>query len=342
MNRPTDELVQRLLAAAAAGAEDRAAPLIDEARAEAEAEVKELLKTALKAVLLRRAVDHLEAGQRQAPAAAPIESSPPGPSDSTACYVYAITRSDWGYPPADLRGLDGRAPLRVVRYDDLQAIAGYVSLDEFGPGAIDERLKDLAWVEQKVRGHDAVVKLLSAAGTVIPCRFCTILPAEEDARAALARHHDAIHQTLNAIDGKREWGVKLVADTRSTTAAASPEEPEPTGDAGRAYLMQKKRRGRQREDVVRAAEAAAETCHRELSLLAADAALLPTRDRGGSRAWHLALNTAYLVPDADAESFQARVEALAQQYRPQGLRIDLTGPWPPYNFVALDLSEAVT
>jgi gas vesicle protein GvpL/GvpF len=94
--------------------------------------------------------------------------------------------------------------------------------------------------------------------------------------------------------------------------------------------------------VLRAAQEAAEACHLELSSLAADSALLPTRDRGASRGWHLALNAAYLVPDADTEAFHARVDALARQYRPQGLRIDLTGPWPPYNFAALDLSETAT
>src|SRR5207237_10075377 len=101
--------------------------------------------------------------------------------------VYALTNTAWGKPSADLRGLDGRAPLRVVRHDDLQAITGDVSLDEFGPGVIDERLKDLSWVEQKVRGHDAVVTSLSAAGTVIPCRFCPILPARTQPLAALRR-----------------------------------------------------------------------------------------------------------------------------------------------------------
>jgi hypothetical protein len=354
MDRPTDELIQRMLAAAAGTSSDRADALIDQARAEAEAEVKELVKSAMKAVLLRRAVDRLEG--RQPPAAArPVEEAPApvpaaplaeAPLDETpvtetpapaGCYVYGITRASSPLPPG-LRALDGRSPLRAVVYEDLRAVTSAVSLQEFGPASLDERLKDLQWVEEKVRGHDNVLKALVGAGTVIPCRFCTILAGEGDARAVLARGHDAIAKTLESLDGKLEWGVKVLADTRGAPpAAAEPEGDQPTG---RSYLMQKKRHGRQREDVVRAANDAAEACHRELSALAAGATVLPTRDRGGARGWHLALNAAYLVPDTDTETFHARVASLSTRHRPQGVRIDLTGPWPPYNFAALDLSEA--
>jgi hypothetical protein len=349
MDRPTDELVQRLLAVLTSGAAGDVARLVDDARAEAEAEVRELIKGAVKAVLLRRAVDHLERDSTEPPEPGTEPAPPPDgapasaprvePAGESACYVYAITRTSWGEPPADLAGIDRRARLRSLRAEDLQAVVSDVSLDDFGPAVLEQRLKDLQWVEEKVRAHDAVVKALSAAGTVIPCRFCTILSGGEEVRTALTRHHDAIARTLDSLEGKSEWGVKLIADTRA--AAPATAAPEGQADAGRAYLLQKKRQTRGRDDAVRAATEAAEACHRELFALSADAALLPTRDRGGAdRRWHLALNAAYLVSGDQAEAFHAKVAVLAQQYRPQGLRIDLTGPWPPYNFSALNLSEA--
>ena len=335
MDRPTDELLQRLLAAVAADGGERAGEIVRTARDEAEAEVKELVKSAVKAVLLRNAVAELEAAPTP-PAVAPAPAAP----SATACYVYAITRREWGEPPPGVRGLDGRSPLLTVRSDDLQAITSDVPLEEFGPGAIDDRLKDLAWVEQHVRAHDGVVKALAATGTVIPCRFCTIVPADSDAALALERHRDSVRATLARIDGKQEWGVKLLADVRGAPAAVPPDHPGTSSDAGRAYLAQKKRHGDRRDEVLRHAGAAADECHRDLSSLAAESALLPTRDRGGSRGWHLALNAAYLVRDTDTSPFHARVNELSARYRPQGLRLDLTGPWPPYNFAALELSEA--
>ena len=367
MERPTDELIQRLLAALTSGAGDDAARVVGQARAEAEAEVRDVIKVAMKAVLLRRAVDQLEGRPVGVPARDdPVRDTPPPTSASShaapgaaallgpgrlppgqrpLCYVYAITRIAWGLPPADLSAVDRRSPLRAVSVGDLQAIVSDVGADEFGPEILEERLKDLRWVEEKVRAHDATVKALSARGVLIPCRFCTILSGDGAATAALSRHHEAIVSTLETIDGKAEWGVKLLADTRASASAAvtgpAAEPADLTGNAGRAYLVQKKRSGRQREDVVRTAAEAAEACHRELFALAADAALLPARDRGGSaRGWHLALNAAYLVADSDVGAFQARVADLARRYRAQNLRLDLTGPWPPYNFSMLELSEA--
>ena len=59
---PTDDLLRRLLAAVAAETSNpRVEQLIADARAEAEAEIAALVKSAYKALLLRRATEHLEA-----------------------------------------------------------------------------------------------------------------------------------------------------------------------------------------------------------------------------------------------------------------------------------------
>jgi hypothetical protein len=46
------------------------------------------------------------------------------------------------------------------------------------------------------------------------------------------------------------------------------------------------------------------------------------------------LNGAYLVDDERRSSVRSAVEALAEEYEPLGFSIELTGPWPPYNFVS--------
>jgi hypothetical protein len=45
------------------------------------------------------------------------------------------------------------------------------------------------------------------------------------------------------------------------------------------------------------------------------------------------LNGAYLVPRAEATAFARLVEE--QQRRHAGLELEVTGPWPPYNFASL-------
>lgn len=348
--RPSDDLLGRILAAVAAEVTDeRIDRLVAEARAEAEGEIKSLVKSAIKAALLRRTCERLEgaAGDDAPPATPPAPSSPPpgfGPridagDDASAadappaCYVYGITGAA---PPAGIEGVATvypHSPLEFVRHENVQAIVQRVPLAEFGQAALDERIGDAQWVEAKVRAHDEVVKLALSAGAVIPCRFCTVVRDAADVRRLLAEHHGRIEATLTALEGKTEWGVKIHhrPDRRGTAEAAS----------GRAYLTNRQQEARDRRDRERAARELAEQCHRELAAAAAEALKLPARKpvaAGDDSSGAVLVNGAYLVPDAGAERFHAAVAALAEEHAPRGLVFDVTGPWPPYNFVRLDLS----
>jgi len=365
-DRPTDELIQRMLSAVVGsfGGEEQVARLVGAARTEAEAEVKELLKAAVKATLLQRAVAWLESGSSLSEVpipdahavapAAPESLSPDtapfaaeaahatGSQGMTACYVYGMVRAGREPNlPRDLAGIDPRAPLRFVRQGDVAALASDISLDEFGPEAMAERVKDLRWVEEKVRAHDRVVKHLLAAGAVVPCRFGMVLRGEDDLRNLLGVRAHEILATLDALDGKKEWGVKVLAAPLGRAAARDAAAPE----SGKAYFLQKKRDELTRAESSRALRDAAEACHRELSAAADGAVVLSIGNRSlgaaggeGSGGAEIVGNAAYLVSDANVERFDAVVDSVAERFRPFGLTIELTGPWPPYNFVSLDLS----
>ena len=45
------------------------------------------------------------------------------------------------------------------------------------------------------------------------------------------------------------------------------------------------------------------------------------------------LNGAYLVETADVERLRERVAELQDRHRALGARLELSGPFPPYNFV---------
>jgi hypothetical protein len=330
-DRPTDEMLQRMLAAVvdALGTEQHVDRLIEAARAEAEGEVKDLLKAAMKATLLQRAVSRLE---RPAPRAVVAESTPTQSEGPTGCYIYGIVRGGDDGPPAGVAGVDPRSPLRFVVEGDVRALTSTISLSDFGSEAMAERVKDLDWVEEKVCAHDAVLKEMLATGPVVPCRFCTVLRGEEDVRAVLARHADELAETLGHLDGKKEWGVKVLAPEKS----GSNGEPGPGPASGKAYFLQKKRDEQARGESARAVRDAADACHHELSELAAGATRLAIgRARGDT---DVVMNGAYLVAYAAADRFQTLVGLLAERYGGLGVRLEMTGPWPPYNFVSLDLS----
>jgi len=374
-DRPTDELLRRVLVAMASDASDASVDqLVDEARAEAREEIKALVKTALKASLLRRTVEVLEARsgtsayppattsasasgrapQSEVDAAsadaavddeAPATQASPAsaPSAAAGCYVYAITHAAPVGWAADVRAVDPAFPLRLIAHRDVQAVVSAVSLDEFGQAAIDRRVSDPRWVEQKVRAHDEVIRAAMSAGAVIPCRFCTVVRGEADVRRLLATHHDRIVATLETLNGKQEWGVKAFADVGVVALQLHPRAADQgeSPAAGRAYLQRKAQEDATRGDAERAARGFGDACHQQLVEVASNAALLERRPRETGGRSHPALpvlNGAYLVADDGAERFHATVAALVERLGPLGLTLEVTGPWPPYNFVNLDLS----
>ena len=267
------------------------------------------------------------------------------PSPTAGCYVYAVTSAathDWA---AVERGIDPHCPLDVVAHEDVRAIVSDVSLAEFGQDAISERVSDARWVEDKVRAHDGVVRrAMSAADAVIPCRFCTVVRDRADVQRLLAERHGDIAASLADLRGKQEWGVKgyvnLSALSRQIDEEASATENS-GGSSGADYLRRRQRADTTRVDAERRARAYADECHIALAAAASDAARIARRVRAGNGAnagVEPVLNGAYLVAERDATRFHEALNALAERFRPMGMTFEMTGPWPAYNFVRLDLS----
>jgi hypothetical protein len=53
------------------------------------------------------------------------------------------------------------------------------------------------------------------------------------------------------------------------------------------------------------------------------------------------LNGAYLVRSGERERFTHALEALRNEHDRDGIVYELTGPWPPYNFVGEDEREEI-
>src|SRR5438270_11247545 len=128
MGAVTDDVVQRILAAAAELSDERIDRLVAEARAEAEAEVKNLLKSSIKAALLQRALAKLGAAELAQSGARPKQAAPERlaqlaePDEQVGCYVYCITASDRLTLSDSIRGVDDGSEFVLVRQGDVQAI----------------------------------------------------------------------------------------------------------------------------------------------------------------------------------------------------------------------------
>lgn len=227
----------------------------------------------------------------------------------------------------------------------LQAIVSRVRASRFNQAALEAGLQDPAWIETHVRAHHRVLDHLLATGQpLIPMRFCTIYRDEAGVQKILAQHAAPLIAELERLRDKQEWGVKLVVDTEALQAAIrrAPDDEAiqvlqariAKMSAGGAFLWKKKLEAIVAQRAESIGFAIADDTHTRLSHYAEEAvtnSLPPQRPE----VW---LNAAYLVTSGKVfDNFRDELERLAEEHEPMGIRYELSGPWPAYNFITLKI-----
>jgi hypothetical protein len=234
--------------------------------------------------------------------------------------------------------------IELVSERRLAGVVSRVSLAEFDESVLPERLGDAAWLEEKIRIHEQVLERVLAVTTVLPCRFCTIYRAEADLRRFLSKRQDALAAALAEIAGRVELGVKAYVDAERFAARGAQENEQireltaqaAGAEGGRAYLESRRLERLVSGERARFGQEAASQLHRRLLVPAERGVLLDLqRPELSGRDEEMVLNGAYLV--SDRPGFERELAALAGDLSKRGIELELTGPWPPYNFVSEEL-----
>ena len=167
-------------------------------------------------------------------------------------------------------------------------------------------------------------------------RFGTVVSDEPALVAYVDERRDAFLATLGELEGKREWGVKALADEERlrerVRAGAASEAPAPRSE-GAAYLARKREERLLEGRMEEYATSAAGAIHAELAALAERTATVTQALAPSGEERRLLLNGAYLVDARRDEAFRAAVEELGRRHEADGVALMLSGPWPPYSFV---------
>ncbi len=272
---------------------------------------------------------------------APAEA---GARSGVAWYVYGIVE-EHAEPPVGVAGVTRE--VGALREGALTALVSRVELEEFGEEPVRARLEDPVWLGEKARSHEEVLAAALRSGAVVPFRFLTLYRDEDELRRFLATRGADLHAVLERVRGKIEVGVKAFVDRAAlerSVAAASPAVAELDAEiaeaqAGRAYLLQRRRDQAAQDESARLLLEIAEDSHARLLAAAEEGVANPIQSPELSgREQEMVLNGAYLVPAADSE-LERELGALAERYGPLGVTFEQTGPWPPYNFVPRELGE---
>jgi len=253
---------------------------------------------------------------------------------TTATYLYCLVQAR---KAPDLRaapkGLPGAGAARALDAGGgLWLVAADAPLDRYGAEPIERGLRDLSWVSACAVPHEAMVEHLSRLGTVVPMKLFTLFRSDARALQHVLKQRRSIDRLLERLRGREEWGVRVSFDEIAARERAHTlAQRESKGAPGAAFLLRKKKeQDAQKEVLVRARERADQI----FDALAAFADEARRRAPPAAPGVRVVLDAAVLIAHGQVKRFQQRARAEAKKLAKDGYALVLTGPWPPYNFIA--------
>ena len=257
-----------------------------------------------------------------------------------ALYLFCFARSD---AVREIRGpaADGPSSLAILRHPPgLCSVTAEVRREEFAGPVAELNMQQLSWVGPRALRHEAVIEEVMADSPVLPARFGTLFSSAEALAEFVDRHRETITEFLRRVAGHGEWSVRGVFDRKqaqpalmSAKLAAQQAQLSALPPGTRHFAEQRLRRDLERE-LSGWLERTCRTIAADLASYASDFRECAAGPGANSENGTVdVLNWAFLLPNAVIAPFQECVERANLSHQPQGLRLELSGPWPPYRFV---------
>jgi hypothetical protein len=168
--------------------------------------------------------------------------------------------------------------------------------------------------------YERVVEAIHAQQTVIPLRYGCVMESKEQVVQLIEDHHTEYEALLLRLRGMAEMGVRLLWPPSTTPLPSMPRL------SGAAYLATMRIRYNSQDTLAPEEVLLAD---RFVALLD-DCFTDQRREVSLSHQGRL-LSLYFLTPKSGAEEFRRMIRKISI---PHGVKLLLSGPWPPYNFVA--------
>jgi gas vesicle protein GvpL/GvpF len=272
--------------------------------------------------------------------------------NKTGYYVYCVGESvaaeqldAASFPVA----IEEDAKLEWIAAGELAALSSVVPLDNYGEEALAEHLGDATWTAVRAMRHETVVEYVAKRTSVVPLRFGTIYLERASIERMLAEKARELAQIIERLRGREEWGVNVFSDRATLMASITSVSPRlrelvqqaEAASPGQSYLMQKKIEALRVDEVRVGLNRIVDEIEQALSEQADDAKRLRILKVEATEYGELKAKFAFLVKRAGFEEFRAAAERLAEENLEAGVRLELTGPWPAYNFSQTGLQDVV-
>lgn len=263
-----------------------------------------------------------------------------------AYYVYCIAGSAAAaeLPAESLpAAIEEGSKLEWVGAGDLAALTSLVPLASYSEEKLAEHLSDAQWTAARAMRHETIAEYVAKHVGVVPLRFGTIFLERAGIEQMLSDKGKELREILERLRGREEWGVNVFCDQSTLLASITSVSPvlrdltERAAQAspGQSYLMQKKIDTLRVDEARAALNRISEEIEQTLAQQSDDAKRLRVLKVEATEYGELKAKFAFLIKKAKFDEFRDAAERLAQEHQAAGVRLELTGPWPPYNFTQI-------
>ncbi len=212
----------------------------------------------------------------------------------------------------------------AIPHKDISAVVSHIPFKELQPdmGAIT--------------AHQRVVEESRQRGTTLPIRFGILFKTEDGVKKMLSKSYSDFKTKIKKLDGKDEYGLKIVIEKSNLTQLESESQKLPAiqkmkkemGDSGKgtAYFLQMKIEEAVKTETYKKIDFISGQVHKDLASFCTSNCLLKNDLE------QVILNAAYLIDKKQKDAYLKKVDDLKQKYESFGLMFHLSGPWAPYSF----------
>jgi hypothetical protein len=262
-----------------------------------------------------------------------------------AYYVYCIAESAAAAQlPLDSlpAAIEEDSKLEWISVNNLAALVSRVPLATYNEESLAEHLTDATWTAIRAMRHETVAEYVAKRASVVPLRFGTIYLERDRIEKMLTERSRGLEEIIEQLRGREEWGVNVYSDRAvllSTITSVSPVlremvERAQQASPGQSYLLQKKIEALKVEEARAVVNRIVDQIEQKLREQSDDLRRLRILKVETTEHGELKAKFAFLVKRSGFEEFRDAAERLAQEHQAAGVRIELTGPWPVYNFTA--------
>lgn len=235
------------------------------------------------------------------------------------------------------------AGIETMVVQDVAVVFTRVSLADWE--VLDEaRLQDSDWLIPRALAHEEIIESQMATSPVLPVRFGSVFSCEAALVEFVAARRVLISHFLDSMAGVEEWAVKGLLDIELTRHWLQDHDAELAerwrrlpASPGARYFQEKRLKADTQKQARQWGYALAEQLSERLGPHAASVRTLRSRQVAGADL-ETVFNAAFLLPRTTVDAFHAEIERVQDEHASQGLTLQTTGPWPPYNFCP-DLME---